>query len=45
MGKGKVHTGFGWENLREKDHLDDPVVGGKMIWKLFLRFGMGQGLD
>jgi hypothetical protein len=46
VGKGKVHTGFGWENLRERDHLDDLVVGEKIIWKLiFKKWDGGQGLD
>jgi hypothetical protein len=29
-----VHTGFWFENLREKDHLKDPGVDGKKILKL-----------
>ena len=32
-GKGYVHTGFWWENLREGDHLEDPGVVGKIIIK------------
>jgi len=36
-GERKVHTGFGWENLTEGDHLDDLVVGGKIILKLVFK--------
>ena len=28
MGKGEEHTGFGGENLREGDHLEDPSLMG-----------------
>ena len=26
---GEVHTGLCWRNLRERDHLEDPVVEGE----------------
>jgi hypothetical protein len=30
MGRGEVHTGFWWENLKEGDHLEGPGIGGKI---------------
>jgi len=30
-GRGDVHTGFLWGNLRERDHLEYPDVGGRII--------------
>jgi len=31
IGRRKVHTEFWWGNLRERDHLEDPGVGGRII--------------
>jgi hypothetical protein len=31
LGKGEVHTGFWWGNLRGRDHLEDPGIDGKII--------------
>jgi hypothetical protein len=28
--RGAVHTGFWWGNLRERNHLEDPSVDGKI---------------
>jgi hypothetical protein len=28
--RGDVYTGFWWENLRERDHLEDPGVDGRI---------------
>jgi hypothetical protein len=30
-GSGEVYTGFWWRNLRERDHLGDPGVDGRII--------------
>jgi hypothetical protein len=31
---GKVYTGFWWGNLRERDHLEDPSVEGRIILRI-----------
>jgi len=28
---GEVHTGFWWENLRERDHSEDLGIDGRII--------------
>jgi len=33
MGRLKFYTGFWWGNLRERDHLEDPGVNGRIIWR------------
>jgi hypothetical protein len=30
-GRGEVHTGFWWGDLREGDHMGDLGVGGRII--------------
>jgi hypothetical protein len=37
MGRADVHTGIWWGNLREREHLDDPGVDGKIILKLIFK--------
>jgi hypothetical protein len=29
--RGEVYTRFWWGNLRERDHLEDPSVDGRII--------------
>jgi hypothetical protein len=31
MGRGEAYTGFGWGNLRVREHLGDPGVDGRII--------------
>ena len=32
-----MHTGFWWESLRERDHLEDPGIDGRIILKWIFR--------
>jgi hypothetical protein len=32
-GRGEMHTGFWWEDLREGDHLEDTGIDGRIILK------------
>jgi len=46
MGRGEVHTGFWWGNLRGRDHLGDPDVDGRIILRwIFRKYNVGYGLD
>jgi hypothetical protein len=36
MGRQEVYTGFWWGNLRERAHLKDPSVDGRIILRLIL---------
>ena len=42
MGRGEAYTGFWWGNLRERDHLGDPGVDGRIILRwIFRKWDMG----
>jgi len=30
MGRGEVYTEFWWENLKDRDHLENPGIDGKL---------------
>jgi len=43
--RGEVHTGFWWGNLRERDHLEDPGLDGRIILRwIFRKWDVG-GMD
>jgi hypothetical protein len=35
--KGEVHTGDWWGNLKERVHLEDPGVDGRIIFRWIFR--------
>ena len=41
-GRGEVHTGFWWGNLREIDHLEDPGIDGRIILRWIFRKWTGS---
>ena len=38
-----MYTGFWWGNLRERDHLGNPGINGRIILRWILESGMGGG--
>ena len=43
IGEGKDYTGFWWGNLRERDHLVDPGIDGRIILRwIFRRCDVGE---
>jgi hypothetical protein len=34
MGGGEIYIGFWWRNLKERDHLGDPGVYGRIIYDI-----------
>jgi len=36
-GRGQVYKGFSWGNLKERVHLQDPVVDGRTILRWIFR--------
>jgi len=46
MGREKVHTGFCWGNLRERNHLEDQGVDERIRLRWFFRkWDGGHELD
>ena len=45
-GRGEAYTWFWWGNLKERNHLGDPVVDGRIILRwIFRKLDVGYGLD
>jgi len=36
-GRGEVHTGFWWGNLRDKNQLEDVDIDGRIILKCIIK--------
>jgi hypothetical protein len=39
-GRGEVYTDFWWGNMRERDHLKDPNLDGRVILRGYSRRGI-----
>jgi len=37
-GGGEVYTEFSWGNLRERDHLEDPGMDGRILGWIFRKW-------
>jgi len=44
-GGEEVHTGIWWGNLKEKDHLEEPGMDGRIILRWIFREWNGGGID
>jgi hypothetical protein len=41
--RGELHSGFWWGNLRERDHLEDPGINGRIILRrIFMQWDGGM---
>jgi hypothetical protein len=45
MGRGEEPTGIWWENLRERDHLEDPHVCGRTLLKCIFKYSSHEGMN
>jgi len=46
LGIGEAYSGFWWGNLRERGHLGDTGVDGRIILRwVFRKWDLGYGLD
>jgi len=46
LGREEMHAGFWWGNLRERDHLEDPGIDGRIMLRwVFRKWDGGHGMD
>jgi len=44
-GTGELHTGFWWGNLKERDHLEDLSIDGRIIFEWIFKEQDWEGVD
>jgi hypothetical protein len=45
-GTGEAYTGFWWQSLKERDHLEDPSINRRIILRwIFREAGVWAGLS
>ena len=45
MGRGGANTELWWENRRERNHLRDPEIDGRIVLRWILRKWHAGGMD
>jgi len=45
MGRGEACTGFWWGNVKERDHLEDPGIDGRIMLSVIWGYGLDRSVS